>query len=106
MKDDKIFLEPLAEIKFSKIKKWAFVDKTDLSDFYQKLPRENFAMSFPFELDDFQKRALLRLENKESVFITAHTSAGKTVIADYAISLCQQHKTRAVYTSPIKALSN
>jgi len=63
-------------------------------------------MSFPFELDDFQKRALLRLENKESVFIAAHTSAGKTVIADYAISLCQLHKTRAIYTSPIKALSN
>ena len=63
-------------------------------------------MSFPFELDDFQKRALLRLENKESVFIAAHTSAGKTVIADYSIALCQLHKTRAIYTSPIKALSN
>jgi antiviral helicase SKI2 len=45
-------------------------------------------MNFPFELDDFQKRAILRLENKESVFIAAHTSAGKTVIADYSIALC------------------
>ena len=31
---------------------------------------------------------------------------GKTVVAEYAIALAQKHKTRAVYTSPIKALSN
>jgi superfamily II RNA helicase len=31
---------------------------------------------------------------------------GKTVVAEYAIALALKHKTRAVYTSPIKALSN
>lgn len=31
---------------------------------------------------------------------------GKTVVAEYAIALAQMHMTRAVYTSPIKALSN
>lgn len=36
----------------------------------------------------------------------AHTSAGKTVIAEYAIALSQKHGRRVVYTSPIKALSN
>ena len=46
------------------------------------------------------------MEKKESVFVAAHTSAGKTVVAEYAIALCQKHKTRAIYTSPIKALSN
>jgi len=40
------------------------------------------------------------------VFVAAHTSAGKTVVAEYAIALSQAHKTRTVYTSPIKALSN
>jgi antiviral helicase SKI2 len=31
---------------------------------------------------------------------------GKTVVAEYAIALAQKHMTRAIYTSPIKALSN
>lgn len=38
--------------------------------------------------------------------VAAHTSAGKTVIAEYAIALSQRHMTRTIYTSPIKALSN
>ena len=72
----------------------------------------------------------------ESVFVAAHTSAGKTVVAEYALALavsracagshdhldkCQgeahmcndmlcsaqtRHCTRAVYTSPIKTISN
>ncbi len=59
-----------------------------------------------FELDTFQKQAIICLENNESVFISAHTSAGKTVVAEYAIALSQKHMTRTIYTSPIKALSN
>ena len=84
----------------------AIEDNTDLQDFYQKLPKEKFAIDFPFELDTFQKRAILHLEQKESVFVAAHTSAGKTVVAEYAIAMAMKHKTRAIYTSPIKALSN
>jgi len=38
--------------------------------------------------------------------VCAHTSAGKTVIAEYAIALAFKHNRRALYTSPIKALSN
>lgn len=38
--------------------------------------------------------------------MSAHTSAGKTVVAEYAIAMAAQHMTRAIYTSPIKALSN
>ena len=68
--------------------------------------RPRLALRFPFELDVFQKQAVLRLERRESVFVAAHTSAGKTVVAEYAIAMCLQHRTRAVYTSPIKALSN
>lgn len=43
---------------------------------------------------------------RSAVFVSAHTSAGKTVIAEYAIALAAKHRARAVYTSPIKALSN
>ena len=30
----------------------------------------------------------------DSVFVAAHTSAGKTVVAEYAISLAEKHMTR------------
>lgn len=65
------------------------------------------AYIYPFELDSFQKQAILCLEAKENVFVAAHTSAGKTVVAEYAIALSIKcNSTRCVYTSPIKALSN
>jgi antiviral helicase SKI2 len=63
-------------------------------------------LQYPFELDTFQKEAIYHMEVGESVFVAAHTSAGKTVVAEYAIALAQKHMTRAIYTSPIKALSN
>jgi antiviral helicase SKI2 len=44
---------------------WAVWDLTDLSDFYVVLPKERFAMQYPFELDVFQKRAVLHLEKSE-----------------------------------------
>lgn len=40
------------------------------------------------------------------VFVAAHTSAGKTVVAEYAFALAGVHASRAVYTSPIKTISN
>ncbi|MCO5614575.1 hypothetical protein L7F22_068858 [Adiantum nelumboides] len=64
------------------------------------------ALSYPFELDSFQKEAIYHLERGESVFVAAHTSAGKTVVAEYAFALSTKHCTRAVYTSPIKTISN
>lgn len=40
------------------------------------------AKEYPFILDPFQKEALLCLENNQSVLVSAHTSAGKTVVAE------------------------
>nr|CAG8485617.1 15762_t:CDS:10 [Entrophospora candida] len=37
---------------------------------------------------------------------SAHTSAGKTVVAEYAIAQALKNKQRVIYTTPIKALSN
>uniref|UniRef100_A0A672LCU6 SKI2 homolog, superkiller viralicidic activity 2-like n=1 Tax=Sinocyclocheilus grahami TaxID=75366 RepID=A0A672LCU6_SINGR len=87
-------------------KKWAVpVDiSSPCDDFYKRIPDPAF--KYPFELDVFQKQAILRLEAHDSVFVAAHTSAGKTVVAEYAIALSQKHMTRTIYTSPIKALSN
>ena len=41
-----------------------------------------------------------------SPWTAAHTSAGKTVVAEYAIAMAIRDKQRVIYTSPIKALSN
>ncbi|CAG9821156.1 unnamed protein product [Phaedon cochleariae] len=73
-------------------------------NFREKVPE--MAIDFPFELDTFQKLAILQLEQHNHIFVAAHTSAGKTVVAEYAIALSQRHMTRTIYTSPIKALSN
>ena len=45
-------------------------------------------------MDVFQKQAVLHLENRDNVFVAAHTSAGKTVVAEYAIALCMKHMTK------------
>ncbi|XP_013393538.1 exosome RNA helicase MTR4 [Lingula anatina] len=71
-----------------------------------KTPTGKPAKEYPFILDPFQKEALLCLENTESVLVSAHTSAGKTVVAEYAIAMSLSKKQRVIYTTPIKALSN
>lgn len=73
-------------------------------DFREKI--KDMAHSYPFELDNFQKQAILKLEEGHHVFVAAHTSAGKTVVAEYAIAMSRRNCTRSIYTSPIKALSN
>jgi hypothetical protein len=83
---------------------FAVRDESDVSDYHERLPDP--ALSFEFELDDFQKRAVLCLERGEDCFVAAHTSAGKTVIAEYAVALATQNGGRVFYTSPIKSLSN
>lgn len=87
-------------------KEWAhMIDiMRDMPNFRELVPE--MARTWPFELDVFQKEAVYHLENGDSVFVAAHTSAGKTVVAEYAIALAVKHMTKAVYTSPIKALSN
>ncbi|KKZ63816.1 hypothetical protein EMCG_01920 [[Emmonsia] crescens] len=87
-------------------KEWAHVVdiNKEITNFYDLVP--DMAREWPFELDTFQKEAVYHLENGDSVFVAAHTSAGKTVVAEYAIALAAKHMTKAIYTSPIKALSN
>jgi len=68
-------------------KVWALVggDEDIVTNFYNLVP--DMAIEFPFELDKFQKEAIYYLEKGESVFVAAHTSAGKTVVAGYAFAL-------------------
>lgn len=96
---------PLSRAKING-KQWAhMVDvNREIPDFKVLVPE--MARLWPFELDVFQKEAIYHLENGDSVFVAAHTSAGKTVVAEYAIALSAKHMTKTIYTSPIKALSN
>lgn len=79
---------------------------------YKYLPIENHvfhdppARKYSFELDPFQKTSVAAIERGESVLVSAHTSAGKTVVAEYAIAQSLRDNQRVIYTSPIKALSN
>ncbi|OED34814.1 hypothetical protein AB834_05750 [PVC group bacterium (ex Bugula neritina AB1)] len=59
-----------------------------------------------FEYDDFQKRSMDCIDQNHSLVISAPTGAGKTVIAEYAIEQSMKESLGAIYTSPIKALSN
>ncbi|KAE9016963.1 Exosome RNA helicase [Phytophthora rubi] len=67
---------------------------------------KNPAKTYPFTLDPFQQQAVDYIEAGESVLVSAHTSAGKTAVAEYAIAKSLRDKQRVIYTSPIKALSN
>ena len=90
-------------IRHREMQNWAIDDNLDISAFSEiKDP----PITFPFELDEFQKRSILRLEKHQNVLVCAHTSSGKTVVAEYGIALGKRHSKRVLYTSPIKALSN
>jgi ATP-dependent RNA helicase DOB1 len=69
-------------------------------------PPEDPAKVYPFTLDPFQQVSIASIQRNESVLVSAHTSAGKTVVAEYAIAQCLKNNQRVIYTSPIKALSN
>jgi ATP-dependent RNA helicase HelY len=65
-----------------------------------------FQATLPWPLDPFQIEAIEKLEAHKGVLVSAPTSSGKTVIADYAIYRALETDARAIYTTPLKALSN
>jgi antiviral helicase SKI2 len=83
--------EPTREVSAS-VKEhnvWALVDDGSAEGFSDEVPV--MARAYPFELDTFQKLAIMHMERNESVFVAAHTSAGKTVVAEYvAPFVCAQ----------------
>jgi ATP-dependent RNA helicase HelY len=65
-----------------------------------------FAAEQPFPLDPFQLEACGYLADGHSVLVAAPTGTGKTVVAELAIWLARRAGQRAIYTAPLKALSN
>ena len=59
-----------------------------------------------YTLNDFQVEAAAAIEAGKNVLLAAPTGSGKTLVAEYAIDRAVRTGRRAIYTSPIKALSN
>jgi hypothetical protein len=61
------------------------------------------ARVYPFTLDPFQQRASECLERNESVLVSAHTSAGKTVVAERKTkrTLCGSRMMDSSHTTPL-----
>lgn len=59
-----------------------------------------------YTLNDFQVRAAAAIEAGKNVLLAAPTGSGKTLVAEYAIEQAVRSGRRAIYTSPVKALSN
>jgi ATP-dependent RNA helicase HelY len=67
---------------------------------------DEFAASYPFELDAFQVEGCRALENGHGVLVAAPTGAGKTLVGEFAVHLAIETGRKCFYTTPIKALSN
>src|SRR5215813_9916713 len=67
---------------------------------------DEFTASQPYPLDDFQLEAIRALAHHHSVLVAAPTGTGKTVVGEFGIFMARKSQTRAIYTTPIKALSN
>ena len=65
-----------------------------------------YLAGLPFPPDRFQAEAAAAIDRGESVVVCAPTGAGKTVVAEAAIARARQAGDRALYTTPLKALSN
>jgi ATP-dependent RNA helicase HelY len=65
-----------------------------------------FEAALPFALDPFQREAMIALAAGNSVLVAAPTGTGKTVVAEFGVHLARARGQRALYTTPIKALSN
>ena len=65
-----------------------------------------YLSGLPFPADRFQIEAAEAIDRGASVIVTAPTGSGKTVVAEAAIARALGLGKRAVYTTPLKALSN
>jgi len=68
--------------------------------------RSSLLARLGFPLDPFQVEACDALDSGFSVLVSAPTGSGKTVVADYAVGRALAERTKAFYTTPLKALSN
>jgi superfamily II RNA helicase len=69
-------------------------------------PADPLALPTKYELDPFQKHAVLGIHAGDHVFVTAKTGSGKTFVGEYLCARALAAGKRVFYTTPIKSLSN
>lgn len=62
--------------------------------------------NFKYDADHFQLHGFKAINEMDNILVTAHTGAGKTSLALYAIAMHLNKGNKVIYTSPIKTLSN
>ena len=67
---------------------------------------KEFSAERELALDDFQIDSCQAILDGLSVLVAAPTGSGKTIVADFSAYLALKNKTKVIYTTPIKALSN
>src|SRR5258708_8898570 len=66
-----------------------------------------FEAGLPCKRGGFQREAIEKVEGRRGgVLVRGATSSGKTMVAEYAIFRALQDGLKALYTTPLKALSN
>ena len=88
-------------IDFDFFSKETFELLTESSEVLEKL--ESF---YKFPLDEFQRDATRVLIDGHSLVVSAPTGSGKTLIGETAIMNALMRGKKAIYTTPLKALSN
>jgi len=68
---------------------------------------DEFEESLPFSLDPFQREAIDKLERGTGgVLVSAPTSSGKTIVAEYAIFRALREGAKVLYTTPLKVITD
>ena len=66
----------------------------------------SFRKELSYELDRFQIEGCEAIQRGNGVLVAAPTSAGKTIVGQFAAYFSVAKQSRCFYTTPIKALSN
>jgi superfamily II RNA helicase len=70
------------------------------------LARDELEQYFDFPLDDWQLQAGGEILMGNNVIVCSPTGSGKTVVGEMAVHIALQKSLNAIYTTPLKALSN
>ena len=81
-------------------------EDASLVDLVQESEAIELQRQFEYPLDSWQLEAGIHIKRGKSVVVCAPTGAGKTVVGEMALRHAFEQGLNAIYTTPLKALSN